>query len=148
MNVNDAFYHGIREQIRRVITALGDERTDKGLSAFEDGSHNWSDCFFARALRDEVDLNNCGNPEIEVARALGLTSTGTQSGFNLVPVRIVYFTFDGASSMITAAQLKRFIQDVRDESRPREVMQLLRSLDFAGVEDKPVFVGSGPTCQV
>ena len=140
-NVNDLLYHGIAHQVRRVIKALGDERTDKGLTAFEDGSSNWSDCFFARALSGEVNLNYEG--EIGVAKALGFTSTSTRSGYNLVPIRIVYRTFDGNSTMISKDQMKRLISDIRDETRPDEVMRLLRSIDYAGVEENPVsFAGA------
>lgn len=142
-NVNDLFYHGICHQVRRVVQALGEERTDKGLTAFEDGHSNWSDCFFARALKDEVDLNIEG--ELGVAKALGFKSQSTESGYNLIPVRIVYRTFDGNSSCITRDQMKQLITDIRDETRPDEVMKLLRSINYKDVETTPVsFVGA--TC--
>lgn len=130
-DVADMFYHGIREQIRRVLTLLGDERVDKGLTAFEDGASSWSSCFFARAFLPQ--RIHC---EQDVARILGLE---TKDGrLNLVPVRIVYYTFDGCSSMMTEAELKEFIVSVRDETRPSEVMNLLRSINYADVESRPV----------
>lgn len=133
MDVRDAFYHGIREQVRRVLGLLGEERTDKGLTAFEDGASNWSHCFFARALAPER-LHD----EYDVARILGLTTENVDRPLNLVPVRIVYRTFDGCSTMITKKELEQFIVSVRDESRPDEVMKLLKSIDFKDVETTPV----------
>jgi hypothetical protein len=130
MDIRDAFYHGIHQQIRRVITLLGPERTDKGLSAFEDGASNWSQCFFARALAPET-LSN----EEDVARILGLyqhngAGSKGQRRYNVVPVRIVYQTFDGLSTMMTKEMLYKFISDIRDESRPSEVMNLLKSINY------------------
>lgn len=133
-DVRDLFYHGMRQQIRRVLDALGPERIDKGLTAFETGASNWSACFFARAF-PEINLNH-GNAELRVAQALGM-------GDNRVPMRIVYHTFDGASHFMTKQQLRDFIENIRDESRPSEVLELLkqigvteeqtsREVDFAG----------------
>jgi hypothetical protein len=133
-NVNDLVYHGIRQQVRRVLDLLGEERTDKGLTAFEDGGKNWSQCFFARALAPER-LHS----EQDVARILDLKSTNGQ--LNLVPVRIIYRTFDECSTMITREELRDFIVSVRDESRPDEVMKLLRSLNFEGAESTPIEMG-------
>ena len=127
------YYQGIQQQIRRVLTLLGEERTDKGLTAFEDGASNWSSCFFARAL-----LPQRIHSELDVCRALNLTSTNTKSGYNVIPVRIVYYTFDGCSSMMTKGELADFITAVRDESRPDEVMELLRSINYADLESRPV----------
>ena len=129
MNLNDAYYHGIRQQIRRVLNILGDERIDKGLTAFENGDSTWSQCFFARALAPERIYD-----EDDVCRILGLMHP---AGYpNRVPVRIVYRTFDGCSSLMTHEQLQKFIEDVRDESRP-EVISLLRSINYSSVESTP-----------
>lgn len=138
---NDMHYHAIRQQVRRVVMALGEERTDKGLTAFEDGHSNWSDCFFARALKGEVNLNVEG--EAGVARVLGLTRQ--DGGLNLIPVRIVYHAFDSASRMVSRNEMQQIITDIRDETRPDEVMRLLRSIDFTGVDEKPVEF-AGATC--
>lgn len=124
MNAKDIFYHGIRDQIRRVLTAMGPDRVDAGMTAFEDGSSDWSNCFFARAYPD-LALNQ-GSPEAKLCEALGLTTT--------LPLRTVWVTFDSASKWITRPQLKQFINDVLDESRPAEVMELLRSLDASGAK--------------
>jgi hypothetical protein len=132
-DVQDLFYHGIRQQIRRVLTLLGEERVDKGLTAFEDGASNWSSCFFARAFLPERIYG-----ELDVCRLLNLTSTTTKHGYNVVPVRIVYRTFDGCSTLMTEDELKEFIVSVRDESRPDEVMKLLRSINYKDVESTPV----------
>lgn len=138
MNVQDAFYHGIRQSIRMVLDKMGPERVDKGLTAFEDGSHDWSNCFFARAFKDELSLTR-GDPETRICEAIGLYTTRSGKQFpNKVPVRIIWHTFDGHSNLITAAEMKQFITDVRDESRPDQVMQLLRSLDYTGVEEKEI----------
>lgn len=139
-NVADLFYHGALHQIRRVITALGEERTDKGITAFEDGASNWSDCFFARALADDATFQRERN-EHGVARTLGFVRA--DGGLNLVPVRLVYFAFDNRESkttgVLTHEQIKKFIVDVRDESRDADAMRLLRSLDFSTFdEEKPV----------
>lgn len=137
MELNNLFYIGIRQQIRRVLTALGPERTDLGLSAFEDGASNWHECFFARALaHDEVFLRERG--ETGVAKALGLV---TQDGRpNLIPVRIVYCTFDGNSKLITRQELNDFIVSVRDGQRPDEVMDVLRNVNYDKAKDTPVRV--------
>lgn len=136
MNVKDAFYHGIREQIRRVINILGPERTDKGLSAFEDGASNWSQCFFARAVAPEVLRH-----EHDVCRILGILNNEGKP--NVVPVRIVYQTFDGMSSMMTKAQLYQFISDIRDQHRPDAVMNLLKTINY---DEKKEAVFSEPSC--
>lgn len=133
-NVQDLLYHGIRENIRRVLTALGEEQVDKGLTAFEDGASNWSNCFFARALADDTSLASY-DPEGKIASILGLQKPDGSP--NLVPIRTVWRTFDGASQLITAEELKKFITEVRDESRP-EVLALLRSIDYASVETQAV----------
>lgn len=143
MELSNLYYHGIREQIRRVLTLLGEERVDKGLTAFEDGGSNWGSCFFARALAPER-LSS----EFDVCRILGLVKPviSKSHGLNVVPVRILYHTFDGCSKLMTKKELCDFIVYVRDESRPDEVMQLLRSLDYTGVEETPVeMVGSCST---
>lgn len=133
MEVNNLFYIGIRQQIRRVLNALGPERTDKGLTAFEDGASNWHQCFFARALADDATFQHERN-EIGVAKALGLLSANGMP--NLVPVRIVYQTFDGNSKLITRQELNDFIVAVRDGQRPEAVMEVLRSVDYANVGER------------
>jgi len=130
-NVNDLFYHGIRQQIRRVLDLLGDERIDKGMTAFEDGEKNWSQCWFARALAP-ARLHS----EDDVCRILGLTSTDGRP--NRVPVRIIYRTFDECSTFITRQDLINLITSIRDESRPKEVLELLRSLNYTEAESTPV----------
>lgn len=132
-NVQDLFYHGIRENIRRVLTGLGEERVDKGLTAFEDGSSDWSNCFFARALKDDVSL--LCDAEGRIADVIGMRKPDGSP--NLVPIRTVWRTFDGASQLITAEELKKFITEVRDESRP-DVLALLRSIDYTNVETEAV----------
>lgn len=128
-DIQDLFYHGVRHSIRMVLEKMGEERLDKGLTAFEDGSHDWGNCFFARAFKGELDLQHTGNPEFAICRAIGVLNRDGQP--NVVPVRTIWHTFDHASRIITADELKQFIIDVRDESRPAEVMQLLRSLNVS-----------------
>lgn len=109
MDISEVFYHGIREQVKRVVGLLGEERTEAGMSAFVDGASSWSHCFFARALMPE----RLGN-EYDVARLLGLQrDNGT---LNLVPVRLVYQTFDGLSSMISKDDLRTMLRELLEES--------------------------------
>lgn len=139
-DVQDLFYHGIRENIRRVVLALGEDRTDKGLTAFEDGSHDWGNCFFARAFKGELQLSYAKDPEKLICEAIGLMTTkadGTQYP-NKIPVRLVWHTFDNGSVLITADEMKKLITDIRDESRPEGMMQFLRSINFDHVESAPV----------
>jgi hypothetical protein len=135
MEVQNIFYIGIRQQIRRVLNELGPERTDKGLTAFEDGQSNWHECFFARALDQDKTFQNERN-EIGVAKALKLLTADGRP--NLVPVRIVYYTFDGNSKLITRAELNEFITAVRDGQRPEEVMKVLQSANYTDVNSRSV----------
>lgn len=134
MDINVAFYHGVIEQVRRVMGLLGPDRVDNGLTAFEDGASSWSNCFFARALAPEV-LHS----EQDVARLLDLKSTNGR--WNCVPVRIVYHTFDGLGHVLTKDQLRQVIEDIRDESRPSEVLALIKSIDYTSVDSTPVLIG-------
>ena len=133
MNIQDVFYHGVRQQIRRVLTTMGPEKVDLGLTAFEDGSHDWANCFFARAY-PELDLKHYA--ENQLCKALGLKT--------YIPIRMVYCTFDGAGAVMTSEQLKKFIEDIRDDMRPEGVMDVLRSLDFSKAEETEAGV---PTCR-
>ncbi len=108
MDVQTAFYHGIRQNIRRVLVALGPERIEKGLTAFEDGASNWSDCFFARAFEGEADLSRTPSkfgklpfarhhamPTLYICDLLG------DEKFDLrVAVAMVWHTFDQQSLFI------------------------------------------------
>ena len=133
MEVNNLFYIGIRQQIRRVLNALGPERTDMGLTAFEDGASNWHECFFARALAND-EVFKADRDETGVAKALGLLSeNGTP---NLVPVRIVYATFDGNSKLISRDELNEFIVAVRDGLRPEAVMEVLQQANYKDVNER------------
>lgn len=143
MDVRDAFYHGIRHQVRRVLTALGPERIEKGLTAFDDGASNWSQCFFARAFAGELSMHisayglvpskpYISTPEWNIMNKLGLPSH--------VPVRIVWNLFDQfdtwrntSTQLMDRATFRKFIEDVLDESRP-EVVELLRSLNQVNLE--------------
>lgn len=137
-DINDLFYHGIRESMRLVLNAMGEERLDKGLTAFEDGSHDWSNCFFARAFKGELNLHS-SDPEGDIARVLKLYRPVSDPPMqpNRLPIRTIWHTFDNASTLITAAELRQFITDVRDEKRPDDVMRLLRSLRPEDV-DRPI----------
>lgn len=156
----EAYYDGLRHQIARVMSALGPERVEKGLTAFENGASNWSHCFFARALAPEVRLHG----EEDVARALNFTSPHSKNGLNLVPVRIVYRTFDGCSQWMTKDELRQLIRDIQCETKPldeiadtlkganewlknaqQNVNGALKKINFMGVEGTPVKLG-GPSC--
>lgn len=125
MNAKDVFYHGIRDQIRRVLSTMGNEKVEMGLTAFETGGSNWGSCFFARAY-PELRLHN-GDAEGKLMRALALTTA--------LPIRTVYCTFDSFSTWITKAELKKFIEDVL---KPGNAVALttLKTIEFAGSESK------------
>lgn len=153
MDVRDMYYHGIRHQVRRVLVALGPERIEKGLTAFEDGKSTWSECFFARAF-DNIALNQqqpgigqapswvkgqpkISQPEWTLMHLLGFNTH--------VPIRIVWNLFDQHDSwrhdttqLMRKDVFRKFIEDVLDESRP-EVIKLLRSLNVQALEDRPAY---------
>lgn len=143
MDIRDAFYHGVRHQVRRVLEAMGPERIERGLTAFENGASNWSHCFFARAY-PELSLNS-GRAEFQVAQALGM-------GTNRVPMRIVYTLFDGVGSKttMTKGDLRKFIEGFLDEKRDPEVQKaiddLIRSTDFSTAHDTTHTVFAGQSC--
>lgn len=160
-DVRDVFYEGIRQQVKRVVNLLGPERTEKGLEAFENGSSTWSHCFFAQALAPQR-LHS----ELDVCEALGLTSETTKSGYNIVPVRIVYYTFDQVSSMITKNQLRDMMRDMIEEddavktldkstasldkakewlAKKASQLNILKKIDYTGVAEKPISL-DGPSC--
>ena len=139
-DVQTMFYHGVRENIRRVLKALGPDRIEKGLTAFEDGASNWSQCFFARALKGEVDLAASRRDQtLVICEILGDPTYKLK-----VPVKMIWHTFDqmgaknyrGVALQLTREDMRKFINDVLDESRPAEVMQLLRSINYDKVEDR------------
>lgn len=132
-DVKDILYHGIRQQIKRVLVAMGPKRIEDGISAFETGASSWSACFFARAY-PEVNLN-FGKPEERIAELLGM-------GTNKVPMRIVYHTFDGMNITMTKKGLldfcRGFLDDQRDPDVQKAIDEVMRSIDYTGAEDKPV----------
>ena len=132
-NVKDLFYHGARQQIRRVFEAMGEDRISQGVTAFETGASNWTACFFARAY-PEVNLN-IGDPELKIAQLLGM-------GTNKVPMRIVYHTFDSNSIVMTRQGLLDMIHGFLDEKRSPDVQNaiddLLKNTNYEGAEDKPI----------
>jgi hypothetical protein len=132
-DVKDLFYHGTRQQIKRVLEAMGEERILNGITAFETGASNWSACFFARAY-PEVNLN-IGDPELKIAGMLGM-------GTNKVPMRIVYRTFDSMSIVMTRKGLLDMIRGFLDEQRDPDVQSaitdLLKNTSYAGAEEKPI----------
>lgn len=127
-DVNVMFYHGVRQQIRRVLKALGKDRIEKGLTAFDDGSHDWSHCFFARAFEGEMRLDAVGDPEAVIMHRLNIDTR--------VPIRIVWNLFDQydpytqhQGGTMTIKEFRSFIEGFLDEQRDSEVVDLLRSLD-------------------
>lgn len=140
-DVSTMFYHGIRQNLRRVLVALGPDRVEKGLTAFEDGKSNWSECFFARAFKGEARLGRLNDREfIDPSKHICIL-LGDPGLKMLVPVKMLWHTFDSARSFhagrqLTRKDLQKFISDVLDESRPSEVMDLLRSLNYENVESK------------
>lgn len=128
MNIQDIQYHGVREQVSRVLKLMTNDEIDAGLTAFEDGASSWSACFFARAL-PALHLD-AGQPEQKLMDHFNFRT--------VIPIRMVYCTFDGAGAQMTAQALRQFIEAVRDDRRPAEVNEILRQIDFAGVEDRPI----------
>lgn len=132
-NVKDLMYHGVREQITRVLKAMGEDRISLGMTAFENGASSWSACFFARAY-PEVNLH-FQDPEAKIADLLGMPG-------NKVPMRIVYRTFDGAGISMTKDGMLKFIRAFLDDQRPAEMQaamdDVLKGINYAGAEDKPV----------
>lgn len=120
MNLQDVFYHGIRDQIRRVLTRMSDLEIERGLTAFEDGSSSWSHCFFARACPD-LGLDH-GLPEQKLMAHFGLPSP--------VPIRIVYQTFDGAGVTMKQWDLAKFVREVRLGENSSAIDEVLRGISF------------------
>jgi hypothetical protein len=130
-NVKDLFYHGVRDQITRVLKAMGEDRISQGLTAFENGASTWTACFFARAY-PEVNLTMV-DPEAKIADLLGMPG-------NKVPMRIVYRTFDGAGISMTKQGMLDFIRGFLDEQRPAAVNEAIDSIisgiNYDGAEEK------------
>lgn len=152
MDIQTAFYHGIRHNIRRVLTALGPARVDKAMTAFDDGASNWNECFFARAFKGELDLSadlstdkefqwekqfpKADAPEIKIMAALDIPS--------VVPIRLVWHTFDSHSKLITREQLQKFVADVQNEAYAASADEFLKQFDFTTeVEETPMVVTCG-----
>jgi hypothetical protein len=131
--MKDLIFHGVRQQISRVLTAMGEKRVLDGISAFETGASNWSACFFARAY-PEVDLR-AGEPEGQIAALLGM-------GKNKVPMRIVYRTFDGMNITMKKSELLDFCRGFLDEQRDPEqqaaIDAVISGIDYKGAEDAPI----------
>lgn len=126
MNIQDIFYHGIREQIRRIVTQMTDLEIERGLDAFDTGSSSWSHCFFARAL-PQLELDE-GKPEQKLMEHFGLK--------NRIPLRVIWCTFDGAGKVVSREQLRQFIKEIHlGESSP-ELDDMLRKIDYKAAEDK------------
>jgi hypothetical protein len=129
-DIRDLYYHGIRQQIRRVLNKLGPERTEKGLTAFEDGASNWSECFFARALEGECNLGRHGDPSWQIANALEMDT--------VVPIKIVWHLFDGVGDGKTMSkeELHQFVKAVASENLTEDqqkVEDFLKTIDFSSV---------------
>lgn len=138
MQFTDAYYHGVLHQVKRVLSAMTDEQIDKGLTAFEDGSSDWGNCFFARAF-DQGYNNSRQQPEVWLSEKMGF-------GKNRIPVRLVYTLFDGVGKqMFTKAMLYKLISDIRDQRRPDEILTLLKGIDFTKAEDL-THQFAGPVC--
>lgn len=141
MKLSHIFDEAKYQHIRRVLKALGPERIDKALTAFDDGKSNWSQCFFARAVQGEVDLNKASwktipadiskrgiiGPEYELMKLLGLSDA--------VSIRFVWQSFDSAHATgMTRKKLKSMIEEIlavesaKDISK--EMEQFLNEVNF------------------
>lgn len=133
MKLSDIQYHSIRDQARRVLSMMSTDEIESGLTAFESGASSWSQCFFARAL-PELKLDH-GKAEEKLMKHFGLHT--------IIPIRMIYCTFDGASKLMTKAELRGFIDSILDQRRPPEVLEVLRSINYEGAADREV----GLQCQ-
>jgi len=122
-------FDGVRDQIKRVLAVMGEERIEKGLTAFDDGASTWTACFFARAYPETNLLHR--DPEARIAELLGMPG-------NKVPMRIVYRTFDGAGIAMTKDAMRQFISDFLEETRTEEIDEVLAGINFAGAEERPI----------
>lgn len=145
-------YQAIAQQIKRCLEAMTDAQIERGLTAFEDGASNWSNCFWARVFeggiamvpqwykakngktykRELVKDDTAMFPGIEwwIADRLGLESN--------IPVRIVYNLFDGFGSQMKRADLRDFIRKARIEGdTPDAVMDLIRSVPLTTFTVEP-----------
>lgn len=147
MNLQDVFYHGIRSQIRRVLGAMTDSEIDAGLTAFVDGQKNWSHCFFARACPG-LNLDE----SFRDALAEGIQFVGPEQKLmkhldipTPIPIRIVYCTFDNHGVAMSRDEMLKFINDCRmsDDGVSQEVLDVLKGVDYSGVESTPVSVACG-----
>lgn len=140
MDVRDIYYHGIRHQVKRVLQAMGEQRVLDGISAFENGQHNWSACFFARAYPD-LKLHEQSDPETVLMDKLDLPRT---------PIRIVWHLFDNFGRGVTMSQkelhefVRGFLDDQRDPIVQKNIEDLMRSMDFTKAEATPAKL----TCEV
>lgn len=130
-SVKQLMHEGIRHQITRVLEAMGDQRIEKGLTAFKDGASTWTACFFARAY-PEINLLD-RDPEARIAELLGMPG-------NKVPMRIVYRTFDGLGIGMTKRGMEDFIvkflaQNQEDEA---ELDAAIAGVNYTGAEDRPI----------
>lgn len=139
MNIQDALYHGIIFQIRRVLTQMAPDEVDAGLSAFEDGKQNWDDCFFARTIehRTGMGFTELAKQRRDSGMRVGIATDPEailMDTYNIqtpVPFRIIYRLFDEVrGAQMDRKQLYNLISSIRDESRPNEVMDALRGMSF------------------
>lgn len=117
-------------QVRRVLSAMTDEQIERGLTAFIDGrSGSWASCFFARALGK--NLMQVGlEPLVLVAKTLHIDEDAVQLVINM---------FDERNTWMTKQDLRRFIEQARDERQDsREVEKLLASIPQVRLTAKPV----------
>jgi hypothetical protein len=104
-----------------VLEALGPIRVAKGMTAFEDGSSDWSNCFFARAFEGELNLTRY--PEGQIKEALKFQT--------IVPIRFVWTAFDSAKSTgITRDGLIKLIHEVQQQEHSKAAEDFLKSITF------------------
>lgn len=135
-DVSTMIYHGIRQNVRRVLVALGPERIEKGLTAFDDGASTWNDCFFARAFAGEAKLGHHNGRMMDPTNHICLLLDDPKLTMR-VPVKLTWHAFDQAAGPHwTRGEMRKFVEDVLDESRPAELIQLLRGIDPDVAEKK------------
>ena len=127
MDLQTIFYHARIVHLRNVLTALGPVRVAKGMTAFDDGESNWSNCFFARAFKGELNLNH--NAEHRIQNALHLPTR--------VSIRFTWRAFDSAKDTgMTREALKDMIEKITAKTNDEAVDKFLASIEFN--ESEPV----------
>lgn len=102
------------------------------MTAFEDGKSSWSDCFLARAFKDEINFTISEDPEAAIMEATGIKTR--------VPIRFTWTAFDSMKvSGMERAELKAMLEDIINQKNEEALKKVLDGIEFN--PNVPVFVG-------